>query len=194
MLHSQLFIRRIIAVHTASQQQLCRISTRSMWQMFTTIISNMFTTSRIRFLRWTRQHINTLTAVDLAVTDKVNGTFISPIFKSRWKMKIIAVTGYKPFELGIFKQDEPALQYIKAELQKADSPYRRRSGMGSHIRPAWGRNLDSRSGVWASGGISSVKTCSHYAILWTGRALEWAKQRVVWRNSCTGRFCRKCHA
>ncbi|MFJ5672711.1 DUF1273 domain-containing protein [Bacillus safensis] len=33
-------------------------------------------------------------------------------------MKIIAVTGYKPFELGIFKQDEPALQYIKAELRK----------------------------------------------------------------------------
>ena len=62
-------------------------------------------------------------------------------------MKIIAVTGYKPFELGIFKQDEPALQYIKAELQKADSPYRRRSGMGAHIRAAWGRNLDSRSGV-----------------------------------------------
>ncbi|BBP90239.1 hypothetical protein BsIDN1_38570 [Bacillus safensis] len=33
-------------------------------------------------------------------------------------MKIIAVTGYKPFELGIFKQDEPALQYIKSGASK----------------------------------------------------------------------------
>ncbi|MGE6629586.1 DUF1273 domain-containing protein [Bacillus sp. NPDC077027] len=33
-------------------------------------------------------------------------------------MKILAVTGYKPFELGIFKQDDPALYYIKAELSK----------------------------------------------------------------------------
>ncbi len=79
----------------------------------------MFTTSRIRFLRWTRQHINTLTAVDLAVTDKVKWDFYKSLFlKAGEKMKIIAVTGYKPFELGIFKQDEPALQYIKAELRK----------------------------------------------------------------------------
>ncbi len=84
----------------------------------------MFTTSRIRFLRWVRQHINILTAValaetDLAETDKVKWDFDKSLFlKAGEKMKIIAVTGYKPFELGIFKQDEPALQYIKAELQK----------------------------------------------------------------------------
>ncbi|EDL63325.1 DUF1273 domain-containing protein [Bacillus sp. SG-1] len=32
--------------------------------------------------------------------------------------KVAAVTGYKSFELGIFKEDEPALKYIKAAIQK----------------------------------------------------------------------------
>ncbi|MGF2616817.1 DUF1273 domain-containing protein [Rossellomorea vietnamensis] len=31
---------------------------------------------------------------------------------------VAAVTGYKSYELGIFKEDEPALQYIKAAIQK----------------------------------------------------------------------------
>ena len=31
---------------------------------------------------------------------------------------VAAVTGYKSFELGIFKEDEPALKYIKKALQK----------------------------------------------------------------------------
>ena len=32
-------------------------------------------------------------------------------------MKVLAVTGYKPFELGIFKQDDKALFYIKKALE-----------------------------------------------------------------------------
>lgn len=32
-------------------------------------------------------------------------------------MKVLAVTGYKPFELGIFKQDDKALFYIKKRLK-----------------------------------------------------------------------------
>ncbi|RIW33103.1 DUF1273 domain-containing protein [Bacillus salacetis] len=31
---------------------------------------------------------------------------------------VAAVTGYKSFELGIFKEDEPALKYIKAAIHK----------------------------------------------------------------------------
>jgi uncharacterized phage-like protein YoqJ len=31
---------------------------------------------------------------------------------------VAVVTGYKSFELGIFKEDEPALKYIKAAIQK----------------------------------------------------------------------------
>ncbi|MCH1627335.1 DUF1273 domain-containing protein [Fredinandcohnia quinoae] len=33
-------------------------------------------------------------------------------------MKIVAVTGYKPFELGIFGHNHPAVGYIKAALRK----------------------------------------------------------------------------
>lgn len=32
-------------------------------------------------------------------------------------MKVLAVTGYKPFELGIFKQDDRALVYIKKAIE-----------------------------------------------------------------------------
>ncbi|MCY8635987.1 SLOG family protein, partial [Bacillus spizizenii] len=32
-------------------------------------------------------------------------------------MKVLAVTGYKPFELGIFKQDDKALYYIKKAIK-----------------------------------------------------------------------------
>lgn len=32
-------------------------------------------------------------------------------------MKVLAVTGYKPFELGIFKHDDKALFYIKKALE-----------------------------------------------------------------------------
>lgn len=30
-------------------------------------------------------------------------------------MKVIAVTGYKPFELGIFKNDHPGVECIKKD-------------------------------------------------------------------------------
>ncbi|MEH7495755.1 DUF1273 domain-containing protein [Neobacillus niacini] len=33
-------------------------------------------------------------------------------------MKVLAISGYKPFELGIFKNDHPAVLYIKAALKK----------------------------------------------------------------------------
>jgi uncharacterized phage-like protein YoqJ len=33
-------------------------------------------------------------------------------------MKVLAVTGYKPFEIGIFKQDDKALVYIKKTIEK----------------------------------------------------------------------------
>ena len=33
-------------------------------------------------------------------------------------MKVIAVTGYKPFELGIFKNDHPGVEYKKALHRK----------------------------------------------------------------------------
>lgn len=32
-------------------------------------------------------------------------------------MKVLAITGYKPFELGIFKQDDKALYYIKKAIK-----------------------------------------------------------------------------
>lgn len=36
--------------------------------------------------------------------------------------KVLAISGYKPFELGIFKKDHPAVIYIKTALKKALSP------------------------------------------------------------------------
>ena len=33
-------------------------------------------------------------------------------------MKVIAVTGYKPFELGIFKNDRPGVECIKKALHR----------------------------------------------------------------------------
>ena len=33
-------------------------------------------------------------------------------------MKILAVTGYKPMELGIFKEDDPRITFIKAAIEK----------------------------------------------------------------------------
>ena len=33
-------------------------------------------------------------------------------------MKVVAVSGYKPSELGIFKQNHPAISYIKAAIRK----------------------------------------------------------------------------
>lgn len=33
-------------------------------------------------------------------------------------MKVIAVTGYKPFELGIFKNDHPGVECIKKALRR----------------------------------------------------------------------------
>ncbi|MEH7380742.1 DUF1273 domain-containing protein [Bacillus sp. JJ1533] len=37
-------------------------------------------------------------------------------------MKVVAITGYKPFELGIFGQDHPGIQYIKLALKHALIP------------------------------------------------------------------------
>ncbi|QUG83384.1 DUF1273 domain-containing protein [Bacillus nitratireducens] len=33
-------------------------------------------------------------------------------------MKVVTVTGYKPFELGIFKNDHPGVEYIKKALRR----------------------------------------------------------------------------
>ncbi|WHY03612.1 DUF1273 domain-containing protein [Neobacillus sp. DY30] len=33
-------------------------------------------------------------------------------------MKVLAISGYKPFELGIFKNDHPAVMFIKAAIKK----------------------------------------------------------------------------
>jgi uncharacterized phage-like protein YoqJ len=33
-------------------------------------------------------------------------------------IKVLAITGYKPFELGVFKNDHPAVMFIKAALKK----------------------------------------------------------------------------
>jgi uncharacterized phage-like protein YoqJ len=37
-------------------------------------------------------------------------------------MKVLAISGYKPFELGIFKKDHPSVVFIKAALKKALTP------------------------------------------------------------------------
>ncbi|MEH7388473.1 DUF1273 domain-containing protein [Bacillus sp. JJ1521] len=37
-------------------------------------------------------------------------------------MKVVAITGYKPFELGIFGQDHPGIRYIKLALKNALIP------------------------------------------------------------------------
>ncbi len=36
--------------------------------------------------------------------------------------KVLAISGYKPFELGIFKKDHPSVLFIKAALKKAMIP------------------------------------------------------------------------
>ncbi len=38
-------------------------------------------------------------------------------------MKVLAISGYKPFELGIFKYDHPSVWYIKAAIKKALLPF-----------------------------------------------------------------------
>lgn len=37
-------------------------------------------------------------------------------------MKVITVSGYKPFELGIFKKDDPAILHIKKAIEKSLRP------------------------------------------------------------------------
>ncbi|MCM3566835.1 DUF1273 domain-containing protein [Neobacillus mesonae] len=37
-------------------------------------------------------------------------------------MKVLAVSGYKPFELGIFKKDHPSAEFIKAAIKKSILP------------------------------------------------------------------------
>ncbi len=41
-------------------------------------------------------------------------------------MKVIAVTGYKPFELGIFKNDHPGVECIKKALRRKLTAFCRR--------------------------------------------------------------------
>lgn len=36
--------------------------------------------------------------------------------------KVLAISGYKPFELGIFKKDHPSVSFIKAAIKKALTP------------------------------------------------------------------------
>ncbi|MBT2656350.1 DUF1273 domain-containing protein [Bacillus sp. ISL-18] len=45
-------------------------------------------------------------------------------FKKRRKslVKVLAISGYKPFELGVFNKDHPSVQYIKAAIRKALLP------------------------------------------------------------------------
>ncbi|MFF2449999.1 DUF1273 domain-containing protein [Neobacillus sp. NPDC058068] len=37
-------------------------------------------------------------------------------------MKVLAISGYKPFELGIFKKDHPSVLFIKAAIKKSLMP------------------------------------------------------------------------
>ncbi|MBV7507995.1 DUF1273 domain-containing protein [Bacillus sp. sid0103] len=37
-------------------------------------------------------------------------------------MKVLAISGYKPFELGIFKNDHPSVLFIKAAIKKSLMP------------------------------------------------------------------------
>lgn len=37
-------------------------------------------------------------------------------------IKVLAISGYKPFELGIFKNDHPSVSFIKAAIKKALIP------------------------------------------------------------------------
>jgi uncharacterized phage-like protein YoqJ len=37
-------------------------------------------------------------------------------------IKVLAISGYKPFELGIFKNDHPSVFYIKAAIKKTLTP------------------------------------------------------------------------
>lgn len=37
-------------------------------------------------------------------------------------IKVLAISGYKPFELGIFKKDHPSVQFIKVAFKKALLP------------------------------------------------------------------------
>ncbi|WP_193392236.1 DUF1273 domain-containing protein [Neobacillus vireti] len=37
-------------------------------------------------------------------------------------MKVLAISGYKPFELGIFKKDHPSVLFIKAAIKKSLIP------------------------------------------------------------------------
>jgi uncharacterized phage-like protein YoqJ len=42
--------------------------------------------------------------------------------RRRALIKVLAISGYKPFELGIFKNDHPSVLFIKAALKKALLP------------------------------------------------------------------------
>ncbi|MEH6953251.1 SLOG family protein, partial [Neobacillus drentensis] len=37
-------------------------------------------------------------------------------------MKVLTISGYKPFELGIFKNDHPSVLFLKAAIKKSLIP------------------------------------------------------------------------
>lgn len=48
------------------------------------------------------------------------------------KSKVIYVSGYRSFELGVFKENDPKIQVVKNVLKKrTPSVSRRRAGMGT---------------------------------------------------------------
>lgn len=44
------------------------------------------------------------------------------MLKEKFHIKVLAVSGYKPFELGIFKKDHPSAEFIKAAIKKSILP------------------------------------------------------------------------
>ncbi len=47
------------------------------------------------------------------------------------KSKVIYVSGYRSFELGVFKENDPKIQVVKNVLKRTPSVSRRRAGMGT---------------------------------------------------------------
>ena len=47
------------------------------------------------------------------------------------KSKVIYVSGYRSFELGVLKENDPKIQVVKNVLKRTPSVSRRRAGMGT---------------------------------------------------------------
>lgn len=75
--------------------------------------------TRLRISIFKQENLAATTSMENVQLDGVNnvaqqmGPTGAPFFKAGEMMKVLAITGYKPFELGIFKQDDKALYYIK---------------------------------------------------------------------------------